>query len=129
MIDFNLLDTLQDTLSHLKNPVRLILFTKDAGCETCPATLDLARAIKARTPKAGLEVYDQTMDRDKTEQFGIKHVPAMVVQGGNGRFVTFYGLVHDVFLRILLDTIIAISGTKSGFPTRYGEPWSTLRKM
>lgn len=128
MIDLNLLDSIQNTLSHLKKPVRLILFTRDIGCETCTTALDLARAIKARTPKAALEVYDQVMDRDKAEQYGIQHVPAFVVQDGNGRFVTFHGLVHDVFLRILLDTVIAISGNKVWFPQNIRSTLDHLEK-
>jgi thiol-disulfide isomerase/thioredoxin len=102
----------------MKNPVRLILFTRDTGCETCPEALALARAIKARTPKIALEAYDQVMDRDKAEQYGIRYVPAIVVQGGDGRAVRFYGLLEDVFLRILLDTVLSVSDGKVWFPEK-----------
>lgn len=116
MIDENLLNSMQHDLSRMKNPVRLILFVRDAGCETCPEALNLARAIKARSPKIALEVYDQVMDRDKAEQYGVKHVPSIVVQGGNGRMVRFYGLIEDVFLRILMDTVLSVSNGKVWFP-------------
>jgi thiol-disulfide isomerase/thioredoxin len=116
MIDENLLNAVQRSLTQMKNPVRLILFTRDAGCETCPEMLDLARAVKARSPKIALEVYDQVMDRDKAEQYGIRYVPAIVVQGSNGRMARFYGLIADVFLQILLDTILAVSEEKVWFP-------------
>ncbi len=116
MLDENLLDQMQKDLAHLKHPVRLILFTKDTGCETCPEALSVVRAIKARAPKIALEVYDQVMDRDKAEQYRVKQVPATVVQAGNGRLVTFYGLLQDVFFRILLKTILFASAERESFP-------------
>ncbi len=116
MLDENLLNAMQDRLKQMKSPVRLILFTRDAGCETCPDMLKLAQAVKARSPKIAFEMYDQVMDRDKAEQYGIRYVPALVVQGGNGRMARFYGLLESVFLQILLDTIIAAGNAKVWFP-------------
>ncbi len=128
MIDENLLNTMQSSLAAMKNPVRLILFTSDAGCETCPEMLNLARAIKARSPKIALEIYDQVMDRDKAEQYGIKHVPALVIQGGNGRMARFYGLLESVFLRIVLDTILAVADNKIWFPADVRKALSHLER-
>jgi hypothetical protein len=128
MIDNNLLEQMQNRLSHMKNPVRLILFTKDMGCETCPEALQAARAIKGRSPKLALEVYDQVMDRDKAEQYGIQYVPAFVVQGANGRYARFYGLVEDVFFKILLDTILSVSDGKIWFPEQIRRTLGHLQK-
>ena len=128
MIDENLLNQMQSALTRMKNPVRLILFTCDTGCETCPESLNLVRAIKARSPKVALEMYDQVMDRDKAEQYGVKYVPAIVVQGGDGRMVRFYGLIEDIFLRILLDTILAVSDGKIWFPENIRRTLNHLEK-
>ncbi len=128
MLDENLLDQMKNALEHLKNPVRLILFTRDAGCETCPEALSLVRAIKARSPMIALELYDQVMDRDKAQQYGVRYVPAVVVQGGNGRMVRFYGLLESVFLRILLDTIVGVSNRKIWFPENIRRTLSHLEK-
>jgi alkyl hydroperoxide reductase subunit AhpF len=116
MIDENLLAQMEREFAHMKQPVRLILFTRDAGCETCPEAFGLVRAIKARSPKIALEIYDQVMDRDKAEQYGVKQVPATIVQTGNGRMVRFYGLFQDVFLGTLLKTILAASDETIAFP-------------
>lgn len=101
---------------QLSRPVRVIVFTKDTGCTACPAVVELARAIKAGMGKIALEIYDLVMDRDKTEQYGITAAPALVVQGGEGRAVTFYGLIEHVFLEVLLNTIHAVSKPKEWFP-------------
>ena len=115
MTNESLLNERHDALAHMKNPVRMVLFTSDVGCEACPDTRKLARAIKTHSPKIALEEYDLVMDRDKTVQYGIRMVPAMVVQGEEGYTATFYGLIENVFLGVLLDSILAISGKKEWF--------------
>lgn len=115
MTNESLLNERHGALAHMKNPVRMVLFTSDVGCEACPGARKLARAIKTHSPKIALEEYDLVMDRDKTVQYGIRMVPAMVVQGEEGYTATFYGLIEDVFLGVLLDSILAISGKKEWF--------------
>jgi hypothetical protein len=102
--------------TQLKKPVRLVLFTTDTGCALCPDARDLVLAIKAHMNKIALETYDMIMDRDKTELYGVRQVPAIVVQGGEGQAVTFYGLVEDIFLEILMETIHALAYAKVWFP-------------
>ncbi len=128
MIDEKLLDQMQHALAHMKTPVRLILFTSDAGCELCPEAVNIARAIKARSPKIALEMYDKVMDRDKAEQYRIKNVPAVIVQSANGRLVRFCGLIEDVFLKILLETIVYASEGKIWFPENIRRTLSHLER-
>jgi alkyl hydroperoxide reductase subunit AhpF len=101
---------------QLKKPVRLVLFTSDAGCEACPDVLELARAVKAQFNKLALETYDVVMDRDKSMQFGVRQTPALVVQGGEGETVAFYGKPEHLFLEVLLSTMTAVSESKVWFP-------------
>ena len=116
MTNDNLLELMRKDLEQMKNPVRLIVFTRDAGCEACPEMVELGRAIKARSPKIALEVYDQVMDRDKSELYNVQNVPALVVESRNGRRVRFYGLLESVFLRQVLDIILAVSENRVWFP-------------
>lgn len=100
----------------LAKPVRLILFTSDRGCEACPDMRELARAIKKHASKIALESYDIVMDRDKSEQYGVSHAPALVVQGGGGQTVAFFGLIEDMVLDVLLSTIRAVAESRVWFP-------------
>lgn len=101
---------------QLNKPVRLVLFTTDRGCGSCPDMQELAHAIKEHFNKIALESYDLIMDRDKSQLYGIELVPAIVLQGGKGEMVAFYGPIEDVFLKILLDTIQSLSTIKVWFP-------------
>ncbi len=107
-------------------PVRLVLFTLDVGCPACPDMLELSRTIKARSNKIALETYDLVMDRDKTEQYGVKAVPALVVQDGEGRAVTFYGMIEGLLLDVLLDTIAAVTDGVIWFPEKVRRTLSHL---
>src|SRR5512144_1425808 len=109
------LSTIGTMPAALAKPVRLILFTSDTGCEACPDMRELALAIKKRSGKVAVETYDILMDRDKSEQYGVKHAPALVVQGGGGQAVTFYGLIEDMVLDVLLSAIRAVSDSRVWF--------------
>ena len=116
MISARTQEIIKTYAKRLNKPVRLVIFTSDKGCPACPDMLGLAQAIKAHFDKIALESYDLVMDRDKSQQYGIGLVPAIVLQGGDGEMVTFYGLIEDVFLNILLDTIQSSVQHKSMVP-------------
>lgn len=113
MLDEITLKMIQHSGNQLKQPVRLVVFVKDASY---PTVLELARAIKAQLGKIALEIYDIVMDRDKTEQYGIKRVPALVVQAGDSRMVTLYGQPENVSLEVLLNAMHGASEKKIWFP-------------
>lgn len=106
---------IQNSSGTLKNPVRVVLFTAEVGCAACPDMSELVRAIKARFAKVALETYDVTMDRDKSEQYGITGAPAVVIQAGDGPSVAFYGMIEDVFLEVLINSLTHLSDTKAWF--------------
>jgi alkyl hydroperoxide reductase subunit AhpF len=110
------LNIIKGAPSRLKKPVRLVLFQAERGCPACPDALELCRAIKAHMNMIALETYDIVMDRDKSEQYGVKRAPALVVQGGDGRAVTFSGLPSELALETMMSTIRAVSESKVWFP-------------
>jgi|SRR5208283_978963 len=104
---------IQSNNAKLTKPVRLVVFTRDADCKACQSVIELSRTIKVQMSKIVLETYDMVMDKDKTEQYSIQRAPALVVQGGEGQTITFYGLAEKLILEVLLNTIEAISTSKA----------------
>lgn len=104
--------------TRFHKPVRLVLFTSDTGCASCPGMLELARAIKGRSGKIALETYDLVMDRDKTEQYGVTAAPALVVQDDQGRAVAFYGMIEGILLDVLLAAIASVADAVVWFPEK-----------
>lgn len=102
--------------AELKKPVRLVVFTTDLGCESCPDMVELGRAIKKHCDKIALETYDVVMDRDKAQLYGIKLTPTLIVQGGDGQWAAFAGYLEASILEVLLSTIKALSDGNVWFP-------------
>ena len=111
---------IRDSLGPLKQLVRVVLFTSDSGCDLCPDALETARALKAASAKVALESYDLTMDRDKSEEYGVKRVPTFVVQAHDGRAVRFSGTLEGVSLLLLLDAVHSIASGRAWFPEKIG---------
>ncbi len=116
MLSEQSLEMIKSSTNQLAKPVRLVLFTSDRGCAACPDMLILARAIRDHSSKIAMESYDLVMDRDKSQQYGITRVPSIVLQGGDGEAVTFSGRIDGGILKILMDTIQALSDSRQWFP-------------
>jgi len=110
------LSSIRKTTAVLKKPVRLILFTTDIACESCPDMLELCNAIKKHFNKIALERYDTVMDRDKVQLYGVKQTPTIIAQGGDGQWAAFEGYLEDVMLEVLLSAIKALSEEHAWFP-------------
>lgn len=117
---------IHDSLEQLKQPVRVVLFTSDADSDLSPDALLTARAMKAASPKIVVENYDITMDRDKSEEYGVKRVPTFVVQAQDGRFIKFSGALEGMSLLLLLDAVKSVATGQAWFPDRIG---STLKLL
>ena len=117
---------IRESLANVVQPVRLVVMTGEKGCEICPDTVEIARAIKAAAPKVALEIYDFTMDRDKSEEYGIKRIPSCVVESHDGRTVMFSGSLEGISLILLLEVIVSMAVGKAWFPESIG---STLKML
>lgn len=118
MLKESTLQIIRESLTNINQPVRLVVMTGEKGCEICPETVEIARAIKAAAPKVALEIYDFTMDRDKSEEYGIRRIPSVVVESQDGRAVTFSGSLEDISLILLLDVIASIAAGRAWFSDR-----------
>ena len=117
---------IRDSLGPLKQPVKIVLFTSDTGCDICPDAILTARAMKAASAKIALETYDIAMDRDKSDEYGVKRVPTFAVQAQDGRMIKFSGTLEGVSLLLLLDTVHSIVGARPWFPEKIR---STLKML
>lgn len=118
----------RDSLASLQSAVKVILFTADSGCDACPSAEELAQALKGASPKAALEQYNATMDRDKTEEYGITRIPSFVVQARDGRCAAFSGSIDGISLIMLLDAIAGLSAGRRWLPEQASTPLRLLTR-
>lgn len=117
---------LDSSFALLQDHVKIILFTSDVGCALCPPAAALVKDLRSRSSKIVVESYDITMDRDMSEQYGVKRAPCIIVQGRDMRLFKVYGLPEHVFLEVLADGIAGISSGRVWFPQEVSAPLRML---
>lgn len=128
MLKNNTLQLVRESVRDIRQPVRMAVFTAETGCDACSGVLELAQHIASLAPKVAYERYDITMDRDKSEEYGVKRVPSIVVQAPGGKVVTFSGEIEGVTLILLLKALAAPSREEPWFPEGIAGTLALLRK-
>jgi len=104
----------REQFQRLENPVKLIHFTQELMCETCPETKKLLEEVASLSDKITLEVHNFTLEREIAAQYGVDKVPATVVEGQRKYGIRFYGLPSGYEFASLLHAILAASHSTSG---------------
>lgn len=96
----------QQELTKLAGPVKLIVFTQELGAETCVQTEQLLKEVAELSDQVSLEIYNLILDREKAEQYGVDRVPAIVVEGARDYGIRFYGLPAGYEFSNLIDSML-----------------------
>ncbi|MCI0519211.1 MAG: thioredoxin family protein [Chloroflexi bacterium] len=102
----------RDLFAQLGQPVQLLFFGSQAGCDYCADTLQLVSEVAALSNKLGLSVYDIEADADLARHYHVDKTPSLVVAGKDGDQITDFGvrlagipaghefstLIHDILL-------------------------------
>lgn len=95
-------DRLRRDFSAMTRPVRLLVFTRAADCETCGQALQVIAELPPLSDLITLEEIDFSTGRDAAYAYGIDHVPALAIVGQDAE-----GRERDSHIRFL--------GTPSGY--------------
>ncbi len=116
----------QQELTKLTGPVKLIVFTQELGAETCIQTEQLLKEVADLSDQVSLEIYNLILDREKAEQYGVDRVPAIVVEGARDYGIRFYGLPAGYEFSNLIDSMLLAS---SGRPQLSDETLDRLASV
>jgi glutaredoxin-like protein len=115
-------------LAALAAPVRLALYLRADGCDTCADTRALLDEIAALTPRLAVEVHDLEAAGAPA---GLDHAPAIVVLGERDGAVVDHGIRlvgapigHE--LTALLDAIVLVAGGDPGLSAESRERLAAL---
>jgi len=103
----------QDRLRAMERPVRLVHFTQELECPSCPETKRLLQQVVELSDKLSLEIYNFQLDREKVAQYQIDKVPATVIEGEKDDGIRFYGLPSGYEFATLLEGVVAVSRGRS----------------
>jgi glutaredoxin-like protein len=98
--------------AQLKNPVALLLFVKDQGCETCADTQQLLEEVVAISDQLSLTVHNMDLHPGIAVKHQVEMAPGLVIAAQDGDQVVDYGvryagipaghefssLIHDIIL-------------------------------
>jgi glutaredoxin-like protein len=113
----------QEMFDQLREPVEVLFFGQEAGCEYCEDTLQLLQEIVALSDKLGLQVYDLDRDAAIAQQYKVDKAPGIVIAGRDGDQVLDYGIRYAGIpagheFSSLVHDLILVSGRDSGLDTK-----------
>jgi glutaredoxin-like protein len=108
---------INDFLKGLKNPITMVLFTKEEPCQTCKETKQLLEEISALNDLVNVDFKDLDADKEAAEEYGVEMAPSFVVLDQNGDYkgVKFNGIPAGHEINSFLSALLDMSGVDYGF--------------
>ncbi len=108
---------LQGEFGKMREPVKLILFTKESGCASCSDTLQLLEETASLSDKVEVVSYDLARDSEIATTYNVDRAPTVVVQSSEDVGIRFYGIPSGYEYSSLIEDIIDLgTGTISLAP-------------
>jgi len=100
---------LVEILSHIEEPVKLLLFTEKVQCPACRNQQELLEAVTALSDNLELEVFNSQQHQKELEQYNVDKFPATVPVGKKDHGIRFFGMTAGQEFASFLQTIMMIS--------------------
>ncbi|MFI5449974.1 MAG: thioredoxin family protein [Candidatus Bathyarchaeia archaeon] len=94
---------------NLTNPVMLTVFTQEFECNYCKETRELTQELASLNDKIRVQVFDFVKNKERTSEYGIDKVPAIVIEGTRKTQAKFYGVPAGYEFSTLLKDIVQAS--------------------
>jgi len=105
---------LVEILSHLQEPVEVLLFTEEEACPVCEVQQQVMEDVTALSDKLELQVFQPPGHQAEMDEYGIDKFPATVPVGERDHGIRFFGITGGEEFRSFLQAIIMISTGDSG---------------
>jgi len=110
---------IQQAFDTLTNPVQILFFGAQSGCDYCSETLQLLTEISELDERVHLSVHDLKADAALAAQFQVNKAPGIVIAGKDGDQVLdlgiqFSGIPSGYEFSTLINDILLASHRDSG---------------
>lgn len=82
----------REVFADIKNPVEVVFFGKESGCDYCEDTRQLLEEVAGLHDQINLQVYDLEKDAEIAKQFNVDKAPGIVLASKNGNGIEDYGI-------------------------------------
>lgn len=113
----------KDYLAPMKGAITLVLFTKEAPCNTCDETRQLLTEVSSLTEKITLVEKNIAEDEADASAYGISLTPSFVILDAAGDYqgVKFNGIPAGHEINSFLSALMDMSGIDFGFDKVLGQ--------
>ncbi len=99
----------RERFKKLTGQVRLVNFTQKIECRYCEETRRLTEEIASLSPKISSKIYNFALDKEKSQQYKIDKIPALVVEGKRNYGIRFFGIPGGYEFNSLISAIYDVS--------------------
>jgi glutaredoxin-like protein len=92
LLDGNIRQQVQELFADLTNPIQVLFFGSETGCEYCDETLELIREVAELSESIHLSVHDLDKDAELAQQYRVDKAPVLVIAGLDGDQILDYGV-------------------------------------
>ena len=112
---------------NLTNPVTLTVFTQEFECNYCKETRELVQELASLSDKIRVQIFDLLKDKERTSEYGIDKIPAIVIEGTKKMQAKFYGVPAGYEFSTLLKDIVQASRGETELSPATRRTLSTVR--
>jgi len=99
----------RERFKKLTGQVRLVNFTQKIECHHCEETRRLTEEIASLSPKVSSQVYNFALDKEKSQQYKIDKIPAIVVEAEKDYGIRFFGIPGGYEFNSFISAIYDVS--------------------
>ena len=119
LIDEDVAGQIKEIFGQLNEPVEVLFFGKNEGCETCDDTRQLVEEVVALSDKIEMSIHDLEGDREVAEKYSVDKAPGLVIAGRDGDRIQDYGVRYAGIpsgheFSSFINDLIVVSGRDSG---------------
>jgi alkyl hydroperoxide reductase subunit AhpF len=119
LLNDTIVEQVREIFNQLQEPVQVLFFGQEVGCEYCEDALSLIQEVVALSDKLSLQVYDLDRDEALARQYKVDKVPGIVIAGRDGDQILDYGIRYAGIpagheFSSLIHSLILVAGRDSG---------------
>ncbi len=92
LLDENVTTQIREVFAELKQPVHVLFFGRDQGCDYCNDTRQLAEEVVELSDKLSLSVYDLDTDAEAAQRYNMDKAPGLVIAAKDGNQIIDLGI-------------------------------------
>lgn len=133
LLNAQIIGQIQEVFANLKEPVQVLYFGQEKGCEYCADAYQLLEEVTAISDRLHLEIYDIDGDAEIAQQYHVDKAPGIVIAGRNGDQNQDYGIRYAGIpsgheFSSLIHDLVNVSRRDSGLSKETREYLKTLDK-